>query len=343
LAGKALRRGNPAKSSGPFTLFATAVLLGTLLARAASATIVGGGGKASTDCLAVFDADVNSPAAPRTPHHIRCVDGDPSCDADHVANGVCDFPVTVCANSTFDSSRCTLSGVDFLVIDHAVDDGQDPKFDPEFLAMQDRVDSSIHPPNSTPDVCTITNDFHVRVKGPVKRKGKNFCRPNRKTLRMTATALIMGVAYSDRDTLKMTCVPSTCDPTLFFSGTFDRIQRQIFDQSCAVGTCHDSQSMTGELLLETGASYGQTVNFTPTNQVAKDPPYSWLRIKTSSPTSGDPDSSYLYHKITGDLPDPGLLARMPRNSRKLNATLIDVIRLWIENGAPPTTWVPGTD
>jgi hypothetical protein len=313
-------------------------------AGAATATIVGGGGRASTDCLAVFDATVNVPAPPRAPHHIRCVDGDSSCDADGLANGVCVFPVNICANSTFDSSRCTLAGVDFLTIDHAVDDGQDPKFDPEFLAMQDRVDSGIHPPNSTPNVCTtLANDFHVPVKGPFKKKGKNTCRPNRKTLRMTATALVMGVGYSDRDTLKMTCVPSTCDPAVFFTGTFDRIQRQIFDQSCAKGTCHDSQSMAGGMLLETGASYGQTVNVTPTNPVAQDPPYSWLRIKTSSPTSGDPDASYLYHKITGDLPDPGLLARMPRNRRKLNATLIEVIRLWIENGAPQTHWVPGTD
>ena len=49
--------------------------------------------------------------------------------------------------------------------------------------------------------------------------------------------------------------PSGCDPMAIYTGTFDRIQRQIFNQSCAVSGCHDSQSQTGGLLLETGAAH----------------------------------------------------------------------------------------
>ena len=46
-----------------------------------------------------------------------------------------------------------------------------------------------------------------------------------------------------------------CDPqTLFTGGTFDRIQRQVFNQNCALSGCHDSQSQAGDLLLETGAA-----------------------------------------------------------------------------------------
>ena len=34
---------------------------------------------------------------------------------------------------------------------------------------------------------------------------------------------------------------------------------------------------------------------------------------------------------------------MPNSKPKLNASLINVIQLWIDAGAPPTGWVPGTD
>jgi len=304
----------------------------------AVATIVGGGGRPATDCLSVFDAPVNRPVS--KPRNIRCVDGDSSCDTDGLANGVCQFPVQVCANSTA-LSACTPNRVDILSVDHGADNGHDPKFDTEFLALQGRIDSAIHPPTTALDVCTSPTDFHIRVKGPFKRAGKNVCRSTTKTVRLTTTAIVQGVGTTDRDTLKLTCIPSTCDPGVFFTGTFDRIQRQIFTQSCAKGTCHDSQSQAHGLLLEAGASYGNTVNVMPSTLAARN--LGWLRITTTSPTSGDPNTSYLYHKITGDLPTPDLGARMPRGNPKLNRTLIDVIRLWIENGAPMTGWVPGTD
>ena len=35
--------------------------------------------------------------------------------------------------------------------------------------------------------------------------------------------------------------------------------------------------------------------------------------------------------------------QMPLGEPKLNALLIEIIRLWIEAGAPEIGWVPGTD
>src|SRR5258706_16313846 len=64
----------------------------------ANATVVGGGGSAATDCLLVFDAPVNVPAS--NPRHVDCVDGDTSCDADGIVNGVCQIQLQVCASST---------------------------------------------------------------------------------------------------------------------------------------------------------------------------------------------------------------------------------------------------
>ena len=121
-----------------------------------------------------------------------------------------------------------------------------------------------------------------------------------------------------------------------YSGTFDRIQRQIFNQSCAVSGCHDSQSQTGGLLLETGASYTNLVDVTPQNTGAQAA--GWTRVDA---TNASADTSFIYHKLTGDL-DGTQGARMPLFSGALDAYLIEIIRLWIEDGAPETGWVPGT-
>src|SRR5512143_72882 len=99
------------------------------------ALTIGGGGTASTDCLAVFQ--VSDQVSPRGTK-VSCVDGDPSCDADGAINGSCQIPVAVCANSTA-LSKCTLSGVQSITVQHALDNG-DSKFDPEFQALQTRID-----------------------------------------------------------------------------------------------------------------------------------------------------------------------------------------------------------
>ena len=68
--------------------------------------------------------------------------------------------------------------------------------------------------------------------------------------------------YKDTDKLKLTCDTGAasrgCDPgaCAIFAGTFDRIQRQIFNQSCALSGCHDSQTPDRRACCSrTGASY----------------------------------------------------------------------------------------
>src|SRR6185436_14531063 len=75
-----------------------------------SAVITGGGGSKTTDCLAVFDAPVNSPIG--NPKHVVCEDG-AACDGDADVNGVCEVSIRVCANNTT-LPDCTLSGVDTI-------------------------------------------------------------------------------------------------------------------------------------------------------------------------------------------------------------------------------------
>jgi hypothetical protein len=317
---------------GRIALAAAAVALFSL-AGEARAGIVGGGGTRATDCLAVFSAL----GSPPTGASIRCRDGDPACDADATANGECVFPVGVCANSTHDSS-CSPGEVDSIDVAHSADNG-DPKFDPAFQALQNRIDDFDFPVDTT-DECTSPTNITVKLNGPFPGKR---CRAGKKTIQMTTrTTPMLGGQKVDRDTLRLTCMPAsnTCDPAVLFTGTLDRIQSQVFDVRCAVSGCHDSESQTAGLLLEIGASHGNLVNVGTTNGVAAG--LGWTRLTVVSPGVGDPETSFLYHKITGDL-GPGLGVRMPFKRPPLSRYLIDIVRSWIVAGAPPTGWVPGTD
>lgn len=311
----------------------------SLAAPSARATEVGGGGSRRRDCLVTLDAAVNLPAA--KPKHVRCVDGDPSCDADGTVDGRCSFELSVCANSTFEP-ECTLNGLQSITVENAIDNG-DPRFDPDFQAVQTAVDAELQAPTSDPDLCTTPTVILVPIKGPI---GNDRCSPRRKILKLTALSeVIDGRVYKDKDKIKLQCLPDPngCDPAVLFTGTFDRIQRQIFNQSCALSGCHDSQTQAANLLLESGASYGNVVNVDASNFAAAGA--GWKRVDAPNPpgTSGNTASSFLFRKVIGDLPDVSYGARMPFGKPALNATLRDVIELWIEAGAPQTGWVPGTD
>ena len=304
----------------------------------ARAVVIGGGGSSRTDCLAVISADLNYPPPPDKPKRYRCADG-AACDADHTVNGVCAFDVAICANSTFDQAHCTLNGVSSITVDHALDNG-DRKFDPDFQALQSRIHQGIvdvgDPPNTDPDVCALPSRFLVPVVGPLPG---NVCRRGKKEVKLSAYSVpVQGVAIRDRDKLKMDCdpAPSGCDAMAFYAGTFDRIQKQIFNQRCALSGCHDSQTQSGGLLLEEGASYTKLIDVTPTNGGAIAA--GWKRVDAANASA---DNSYIFHKLTGDL-DGTQGARMPLIGGALDDSLIEIVRLWIEAGAPHDGWVPGT-
>ncbi len=336
-----LRR--PVMRGGTWSL---AIVAGVWLAGApAHALVFGGGGSSKTDCLLVFDAPVNDP--PTKPKKVRCTDGDPACDADGLVNGVCtfgpavvpgggSFPVGVCANSTFDPLRCTLNGVDSITVEHALDNG-DPKFDVDFQALQNRINSQIETPTTSPDRCTTPGTVRVFLQGPFPG---DVCKRAKKQIKSATLSTVQdGKVIRDKDKLQLTCeAPIPCDPQVLFAGTFDRIQRQIFNQSCAVSGCHDSNTQAGNMLLESGGAYSNIVDVIPSNLAAAG--LGWRRVDAAN---ADPDTSFLYHKITGDLDDDLLGERMPFQRRKLDEFLADIVRLWIEAGAPQTGWVPGTD
>lgn len=306
-----------------------AMLLPIHATRAADFAL-GGGGGAGTDCVSVFFGAPNYPAS--APRHFRCSDG-AACDADGVVNGECQIPLAACLNSSFDPAHCSSSGVAIVSVDHALDNG-DPRFDPQFQAFQTRIDA-LGIPNTTPDACSVPTQFRIEVKGPFFQ---NTCYRGTKTLRLQAVSTLQaGQVRTDVDFVRLQCDPSPtagCDPQVFYTGTFDRVQRQIFDRSCAVSGCHDSQSQMAGLLLESGASLTNLVGVDPLNSAALAA--GWKRI-----TPGSTAASLLLRKLK-TLPAGGYGDRMPRGRPRLNDTLITVIERWIEAGAPETGWVPGT-
>ena len=99
---------------------------------------------------------------------------------------------------------------------------------------------------------------------------------------------------------------------------FQSIQDNVFTPICS--QCHIGASAPEGLQLDAGHSYNLLVGVPSVEQP------SLLRVKT-----GDPDLSYMVHKIEGLAGISG--GRMPLGETPLPQATIDAIRQWIANGA----------
>jgi PKD repeat protein len=105
------------------------------------------------------------------------------------------------------------------------------------------------------------------------------------------------------------------------TATFSAVQEQIFTPSCAFSGCHGGASPAEGLNLEAGEAFTEIVNEESSQRPSLD------LIEPS-----EPDNSYLYLKVTGDPSISG--SRMPRGGSALSQQLLDLLRDWIERGAP---------
>lgn len=105
---------------------------------------------------------------------------------------------------------------------------------------------------------------------------------------------------------------------------FKTIQDTIFTPLCT--GCHAGASAPRGLRLEDGVSYAALVNVNSAEVPAL------LRVKP-----GDPDNSYLVHKIEGRA---AVGARMPLGGPPLPQSSIDLIKQWILDGAQPASFAP---
>jgi hypothetical protein len=117
-------------------------------------------------------------------------------------------------------------------------------------------------------------------------------------------------------------------PTPDLDPTFSAIQRDIFGATDSTGraacsSCHNAQGarFAANLNLADGSAYAQLVNVASTGKPGA------IRV-----VPGDPDNSYLIHKIEGT---PGIVGqRMPRtNGPFLTEGQVLIIRTWIRQGA----------
>jgi len=106
--------------------------------------------------------------------------------------------------------------------------------------------------------------------------------------------------------------------------TLASIQAEIFTPSCATANCHTGPAGTtlpaGMDLSSAAASAASLIDVTSSEQPAL------LRV-----ASGNADASYMIDKLEGTAASGG---QMPLGGPYLTQADIDVIRLWIDNGAP---------
>src|ERR1700686_762307 len=100
---------------------------------------------------------------------------------------------------------------------------------------------------------------------------------------------------------------------------FQSIQANVFTPICSV--CHIGASAPEGLQLDAAHSYNLLVGV-PSNEQPN-----LLRVKP-----GDPDSSYMVHKIEGLAGITG--GQMPLGQTPLPQATINAIRQWVTNGAP---------
>jgi hypothetical protein len=162
---------------------------------------VPGRGSTITECMVEYDGPVlNYPSG--NEKQIRCTDGDPACDADGVANGLCETAIRVCLNNTDPRyPACTPTGVASLVLKNKPPTSA--KFDGQIAALQAAVDAIGLP--TTDAVCTAAQTLTV----PLRVKNGAFVKGKKKVKHITFS----NSNAKDADSLKMFCLPSTTFPS----------------------------------------------------------------------------------------------------------------------------------
>jgi len=301
------------------------LLLAALLLLAGAASPARAEGKAD-ECLHGFSAAALAPSGkPR----IRCVDNDPSCDADP-APGVCLFEVGVCLNRTDPKGLCAPRELDVYEIQNVQPDTE-PLHDFEFQTLEDTVTALAIPldPNET-DECVGTVAMVLPLDVRFRKGGAAF-RKFKKTIRATVHA---SEGSPDEDALPMQCLPAPgtgpCDDAV---STLDLLERHVFAPTCSRDTCHNGPQSEHTLNLLPGQAYADLVGIEPDNLTARLA--GKLRVDP-----GNPDNSFLLDKLRGTLAlDEG--ERMPRGLPKIPAKEIALLEAWIAAGAPDTGFVPG--
>ncbi len=109
-------------------------------------------------------------------------------------------------------------------------------------------------------------------------------------------------------------------PVTGLAPTLASIQDNVFTVNCAVPGCHGGAGAQQGLRLDPGFSAGSLINVAS----PRDP--NLIRV-----VPGNPDASFLIQKLDGT---QTLGDRMPDGGPYLTTATVNVIRQWIQDGAP---------
>jgi hypothetical protein len=117
------------------------------------------------------------------------------------------------------------------------------------------------------------------------------------------------------------------------NATFVKIQKEIFNVSCATAGCHastaDASFTQHGLILADGVAYNNLINKSPKNSAAATAGLSLVK-------PGESMKSLLYHKLVCDAAhhSSGFGQTMPLGGPYLSAGQVEFVKQWIDKGAP---------
>lgn len=321
--------------------------------------LIEGGGSSKTDCVSLFQTglELNYPPPPKKKQKdLACTDGDLACDSDGAVNGSCSFSVGLCLADDEDMGLCTPAGVPVGGVEVKNRPQGHPKHDAGAAELQVAADALLGGtgvPCTNPGAgggnclqCT-SSQASVVVDTSVKKGKKKL-----KVKVTTEPAPPKNKPIKDSDKLKFRC---TDCPS---ASTFEHIADIVFKTGCASATvCHSGGAAAGGMNLnidEIGAAalYDELVNDAPLLPGATA--LGMARILPGDPGLGTASSqSLLYEKLlltnnqldelctTGGQAAGCLGQNMPPGSDVFSTGKLDLLKTWIEAGAPFDGWVPG--
>lgn len=331
---------------------------GVVSAHGDSATdgLIDGGGNPAKDCVAKFQTglELNYPAAPKRPRELRCTDGDLACDTDGIVNGSCTIPVGLCFLDDADP-LCELAGLAPGSVEIKNKPLGHRRYDADAAALQVSVDALLGAaglacdnPGAGGGNCLVCTETKVPVVVSLDvRRGKKKIK-----LKATTDALAStGRSVKDVDNLRIRCL--ACE-----NETFAHLSQILFKTNCAsAGPCHGGGAPAAGLSLDPDVVgldglYAELVDESPSSWGAAT--LGMNRITPGDSALGTPAStSLLYEKLfhtnneldalcagTG-LADGCLGLNMPPGSDVFSTGKMDLLRAWIEAGAPRNGFVDG--
>ncbi len=109
--------------------------------------------------------------------------------------------------------------------------------------------------------------------------------------------------------------------------SYGLVYNKIFKVSCSLSGCHDAANGSHQLSLKGSAVYNAMINGSVRNVEAGA-----ANLKQIVP--GNPDQSFLFHKINYDKSPYKFGAKMPTGGLTLTPAQIEFVRQWIAAGAP---------